>query len=225
MQWTGLTLPKQRIRRKDQVEWHSRVISSVHALVLCLGSLMCYLELQNKSREALVSGYAVWPDVFARIFLGYLCYDTTNMLIYYKYLGDKSAIIHHVIFACAAAYVLGHSIMAFPFVWLALCEISTPSLNLRWHLAVIGQKDGTLYVANGVLLTILFFASRVVSYGAGMWHLWGLRDVWAAPGQDPLNTALVGLFFLGYVLNLYWMQAILNGVLRALSRSKPSKTA
>ena len=29
----------------------------------------------------------------------------------------------------------------------------------------------------------------------------------------------------GYVLNLYWMQAILNGVLRALSRSKPSKTA
>lgn len=23
------------------------------------------------------------------------------------------------------------------------------------------------------------------------------RDVWAAPGQDPLNTALVGLFFLG----------------------------
>lgn len=31
---------------------------------------MCYLELQDKSREALVSGYAVWPDVFARIFLG-----------------------------------------------------------------------------------------------------------------------------------------------------------
>jgi hypothetical protein len=143
----------------------------IFLLLLFTGSLMCYLELQNKSREALVSGYAVWPDVFARIFLGtypgqqdldnvvwlglctydvqfksswrkhkhvnclviagYLCYDTTNMLIYYKYLGDKSAIIHHVIFACAAAYVLGHSIMAFPFVWLALCEISTPSLNLR----------------------------------------------------------------------------------------------
>lgn len=49
-------------------------------------------------------------------------------------------------------------------------------MSRRWHLAVIGQKDGTLYVANGVLLTILFFASRVVSYGAGMWHLWGLRS-------------------------------------------------
>ncbi|BDA44408.1 probable TLC domain-containing protein 4 [Coccomyxa sp. Obi] len=225
MQCTGLTLPKNKLKRKDQVEWHSRVISSVHATVLCLGSLMCYLELQNKSREALVSGYAVCPDVFARIFLGYLLYDTTNMLAYYKYLGDKSAIIHHVIFACAAAYVLSYSIMAYPFIWLSLCEISTPSLNLRWHLAVTGHKDSSLYVANGVLLTILFFASRVVSYGAGMWHLWGLRDVWAAPGQPPFNPVLVGLFFLGYLLNLYWMQAILHGVVRALSRSKPTKTA
>lgn len=32
-----MTLPKQILKRKDQVEWHSRVISSVHALVLCLG--------------------------------------------------------------------------------------------------------------------------------------------------------------------------------------------
>ena len=31
---------------------------------------MCFLELQNKDRQALVSGYAVWPDVFARMFLG-----------------------------------------------------------------------------------------------------------------------------------------------------------
>lgn len=37
MQGTGMTLPKQILKRKDQVEWHSRVISSVHALVLCLG--------------------------------------------------------------------------------------------------------------------------------------------------------------------------------------------
>lgn len=62
---------------------------------------------------------------------GYLLYDTTNMLAYYQYLGDKSAIIHHVIFACAAAYFLRYSIMAYPFIWLSLCEISTPSLNLR----------------------------------------------------------------------------------------------
>lgn len=34
------------------------------------GSLLCYFELQDKDRESMVSGYAVYPDVFARIFLG-----------------------------------------------------------------------------------------------------------------------------------------------------------
>ena len=34
------------------------------------GALGCYLELQGVEGSALVKGYAVWPDVFARIFLG-----------------------------------------------------------------------------------------------------------------------------------------------------------
>ena len=46
---------------------------------------------------------------------------------------------------------------------------------------MMGQKDGSLYMANGVLLTILFFASHVVSYGAGMWHLWTLRSESLSP--------------------------------------------
>ena len=62
---------------------------------------------------------------------GYLLYDTSNMLVYFKYLGDPSAILHHLLFMMAAAYVLDQSIMAFPFIWLALGEISTPSVNLR----------------------------------------------------------------------------------------------
>ena len=53
------------------------------------------------------------------------------MLVYFKYLGDPSAILHHILFMLAAAYVLDQSIMAFPFIWLALGEISTPSVNLR----------------------------------------------------------------------------------------------
>lgn len=54
------------------------------------------------------------------------------MLVYFKYLGDPSAILHHLLFMLAAAYVLDQSIMAFPFIWLALGEISTPSVNLRY---------------------------------------------------------------------------------------------
>ena len=38
--------------------------------VYLAGALGCYLELQGVEGPALVKGYAVWPDVFARIFLG-----------------------------------------------------------------------------------------------------------------------------------------------------------
>ena len=67
---SGADLPKRKLKRKEQIEWHSRVVSSAHAILLCFGALLCYLELQDTPRKQLVSGYAVWPDVFARIFLG-----------------------------------------------------------------------------------------------------------------------------------------------------------
>ena len=53
----------------------------------------------------------------------------------------------------------------------AVCAVTC----VRWHLAVLDQKDGSLYVANGLVLTSLFFSARVICYGAGLWHLWGLR--------------------------------------------------
>lgn len=71
------------------------------------------------------------PDFFARIFIGYLVYDMSIILWYWKELRDPTAILHHFIFLLAAVYVVAHSIMAYPFSWLALTEISTPFLNNR----------------------------------------------------------------------------------------------
>lgn len=45
---------------------------------------------------------------------------------------DYSGMLHHALFILAAAWVLGHSIMKFPFVWLAVGEASTPFINLRY---------------------------------------------------------------------------------------------
>lgn len=40
---------------------------------------------------------------------------------------------------------------------------------------MLGEKESNLYLLNGLLLTFLFFSARVICYGAGLWHLWGLR--------------------------------------------------
>ena len=35
--WTGIDLPQKKLKQKDTVDWHSRVISSIHAVILCVG--------------------------------------------------------------------------------------------------------------------------------------------------------------------------------------------
>ena len=41
--WTGIDLPQKKLKRKDTVDWHSRVISSIHAVILCVGQ--CTLQM------------------------------------------------------------------------------------------------------------------------------------------------------------------------------------
>ena len=145
-------------------------------------------------------------------------YDLLAMIAFYADLNDPSGLLHHVLFMPAAAYVLAHSIMAFPFVWLSFCEVSTPFVNLRWHLAATDKKHTRLYLWNGVLVAALFFLARVVFYGAGLLHLLSVRDVWGAPGLPLGHRLVVSLFVVGYVLNLYWMAAIAKAARRALKR-------
>lgn len=98
---------------------------------------------------------------------GYLLYDTSNMLVYFKYLGDPSAIAHHILFMLAAAYVLDQSIMAFPFIWLALGEISTPSVNLRWGCSVaIPLQPSTALSLHDQPLPVLLTSAYVLEHCA-----------------------------------------------------------
>lgn len=92
---------------------------------------MTWTETRHMSDYDSIFKIAWAPDFFARIFIGYLVYDMAVMLWYYNELRDPTAILHHFIFLQAAVYVVAHSLMAYPFSWLALTEISTPFLNLR----------------------------------------------------------------------------------------------
>lgn len=182
------------------------------------GSIICLYETWSLPRAASVVGYAWSPDVFARVFLGYLIYDLIMMIAFYADLNDPSGLLHHVLFMPCAAYVLAHSIMAFPFVWLSFCEVSTPFVNLRWHLAATDRKHGRLYLWNGLLVAALFFVARIVFYGAGLLHLLSVRDVWGAPHMPAGHKIVVTMFVLGYVLNVYWMAAIAKAARRAMAR-------
>ena len=72
---------------------------------------------------------------------------------------------------------------------------------------------------NGLLVAALFFLSRVVCYGLGLARLLSLASVWGPGSGKPAGHSLVvGLFALGYGLNLYWMAAIVKAARRAVRR-------
>ena len=57
--------------------------------------------------------------------------------------------LHHALFILAAAWVLAHSIMKFPFVWLAVGEASTPFINLRYsHLLYLLHSSVTSHASS-----------------------------------------------------------------------------
>ena len=96
------------------------------------GAYLTWQETRHLSDYSSIFGIVWAPDFFARIFIGYLVYDMVVMVWYYKELQDPTAILHHFIFLMAATYVVAHSIMAYPFSWLAFTEVSTPFLNIRY---------------------------------------------------------------------------------------------
>lgn len=102
---------------------------------------MTWQETHRLSDYSSIFGIAWAPDFFARIFIGYLVYDMVVMVWYYKELQDPTAILHHFIFLMAATYVVAHSIMAYPFSWLAFTEVSTPFLNIRYPSPAIQMQS------------------------------------------------------------------------------------
>ena len=52
LDWTGIDLPQKNLKRKDTVDWHSRVISSIHAVILCVGQYTLHEYIRHKRKHA-----------------------------------------------------------------------------------------------------------------------------------------------------------------------------
>jgi hypothetical protein len=120
-------------------------------------------------------------------------------------------IAHHVGFITAAFVCGSGRILPFPFAWLICGEVSSPFLNLRWYLKLLGGDSLTMKVTNAVF-ALLFFVSRVVVYGLGLIHLVTHRAIWMGESLNDVPPQLlllvVSLLFGGYLLNLTWWSTV-----------------
>lgn len=157
--------------------------------------------------------------------------------------GWQANLIHHgtaiTIFLLLLVVELGHSLG----IAAILLEVTTPFVNARWFLDKCGLKSSTLYMANGLAMTLLWLIVRVLG-GAGIgvsiayqWHEvpCSLDPRCPAPGAvcsrrcarvgaaqiaqiSPAKQAAFAVaYVLGYGLQLFWFSKIAKGALKVFT--------
>ena len=202
---------------------NSYAVSFVHAFVVVwrgcqhlidqYGAPLEYKFVQQpygSSNEWAAGAAAIEPT--NTIFLAFLVYDVSHVLLEYPRLGSIDVIAHHVLFA-AASYVCGSNrVFPWPFAWLIIGELSTLPLNLRWVLIQSGRGDTRLMQWTNRAFAFTFFLGRVVVYGLGLLHLgasWH-PHVEEACLRVPGLRVVCALFVAGYGLNLVWFRRIVR---------------
>lgn len=222
-------------------EWRSRFLAIINALILIVGSALCFtewvstyepasegwvktlpLECSNSSKDNTCSCFTSYPLTFASLFVGYLQWDLCWLIWHRDTHYDVGSMIHHSVFIAVTQFVLLETYFRKPFAWLSFTELSTPFLHLRWILAATGMKENRLYFLASLGFALTFLSTRAVGYGLGLIDVWRNRESW---GKIPGLWAVVGGLHLGYLLNLFWSikvgSALVRTVFKRTKKEKP----
>ncbi|XP_029699064.1 transmembrane protein 56-B isoform X2 [Takifugu rubripes] len=90
---------------KQKVEWNSRTVSTFHAILVGIFCL-CILLFDDAVNEDPVWGDPTLVKINVAITTGYLISDLLLIFYYWKAIGDKFFVIHHVAALYAYYYVL-----------------------------------------------------------------------------------------------------------------------
>mmetsp|Transcript_24569 Transcript_24569/g.84023 ORF Transcript_24569/g.84023 Transcript_24569/m.84023 type:complete len:295 (-) Transcript_24569:171-1055(-) len=222
---TGLAQPPPgRLEPMAASEWRERVLSTVNAVVLSVGAVLCFSEWPGyeSAGDAFVSSPDRWshPVTFASLFAAWLHWDLVWVVWHYYKCPDPGSLAHHSMFLAMTHYVLKNWCFKKPVAWLIVCEVSTIFLNWRWALAVLGLKNTRAYLYVTAGLAVTYLATRVVGYGLGIADLWRHHSQW--PGGVGTRLAVAGVHA-GLALNLHWFGATVAALRRAGGGSSGKK--
>lgn len=206
----------------EKLRLSSAVVSTAHSLTLVVIACRLFYEFnflkKDWTDEELILGFHPLGRASCELFVAYLAQDTLWLLKNIKYVDEMEMLVHHVVYLIIALFNLPNHYFVYPFMWLTLGELSTPFVNFREILTMVGLKDSKYYVYNGFALLISFFSTRVVLYGFGLKHLFETRSIWMKESKI-LSLVVLGLFSM-YALNNFWFLRILRGAVKVLKAYK-----
>ncbi|MBN3296642.1 TLC domain-containing protein 4-B [Amia ocellicauda] len=214
----------QKLSDKQKIEWNSRTVSTLHALVVGIFCLYI-LFFDDAVNEDPVWGDPTLVKLNVGITTGYLISDLLLIFYYWKAIGDKFFVIHHMAALYAYYYVLGQGLLPYFANFRLLAEFSTPCVNQRWFFEVLGYpKSSKPNIANGVMMALVFFLVRIavmpVYYGR-MYSIIG-TDAFYKLSFGGCGAWICSSISLD-VMNVMWMHKIARGCYKVLRSSRRRK--
>ncbi|KAF7214070.1 TLC domain-containing protein 4-B [Nothobranchius furzeri] len=212
------------LSNKQKVEWNSRTVSTFHALLVGIFCL-CILLFDDAVNEDPVWGDPTWVKTNVAITTGYLISDLLLIFYYWKAIGDKFFVVHHLAALYAYYYVLGQGMLPYFANFRLLAEFSTPCVNQRWFFEVLGYpKSSRPNMANGVAMAGVFFMVRIavmpVYYGR-MYAVYGTEAFYLVPWGG--RVAWIGSSICLDIMNIMWMHKIARGCYKVLQSARREK--
>jgi len=202
--------------------WGASIVSTAHAIYIVYLSLVANrtIDVLNSSDFFRTSSESYHCNL---VFMGYLCSDLILMLMYQKGMpGNVEMAIHHVT-VVVCWFIFTRDKFGYSYGLIGnLCEATTPFVNLRFFLDKAGMKNSSIYLINGIMMTVLWFLLRVVLVAWVGFRFYAMRkQIFSLP---PLHiSTMVLLYVVGFSLQLLWFRKIVKGALKALAGSRHSK--
>uniref|UniRef100_M4AEF9 TLC domain containing 4 n=1 Tax=Xiphophorus maculatus TaxID=8083 RepID=M4AEF9_XIPMA len=193
---------------KQKVEWNSRTVSTFHALLVGIFCLYGRSHVSN--------------SVLARFLFNLLL-----IFYYWKAIGDKFFVVHHLAALYAYYYVLGEGMLPYFANFRLLAEFSTPCVNQRWFFEVLGYpKSSRPNMANGVAMAVVFFMVRIAVmpvYYSRMYAVYGTEAFYLVPWGGRVAWICSSICL--DIMNIMWMHKIARGCYKVLRSARQSKAA
>ncbi|XP_029640227.1 TLC domain-containing protein 4-B [Octopus bimaculoides] len=205
------------LHTEKKIDWNTRVISSIHAAVV---SSMCAYTLLY---DAGLSKDPIWWDApvvrtSCAIVVGYMVADLIIMTVHYKTIGEVFYFFHHGASIYAYVYVMTIGVLPYFANYRLIAEFSTPFVNQRWFLDVLGyEKKSSLFVVNGIVMTIVFFLVRVACMPLYWYKVYSVCGTHSFITLGHMRYVLVFTCVVLDSINLYWFYRMCAGVRKVLT--------
>jgi len=210
------------LSKEDQVEWNSRMVSTAHAFMACVGGIYGTMYDPIMANN-FVFGTSLLSEMIVCNTTAYWIFDFMLIMRYFKKLGEPGIILHHIIGIIPFSLGRLHSELIFYGCFMILTELSTPFVNNRWFLAIFREQNpksnylNQLEIVNGMLIWLSFVICRVFMLPYLLYHMYTSR-VQLLKGHIEVYAIVIFGCIMVTFLSYFWFWKITKGVWKKLQQ-------